>query len=75
MGKKKITKYLLIILTRYGMVMSDHNSGFTWGDSVPDKVQDRLVRFVLNIFIARGYGYSKNTEMFILPSNLLVSRT
>ena len=41
------------------MVMSDHNSGFTWGDSVPDKVQDCLVRFVLNIFIAGGYGCPK----------------
>jgi hypothetical protein len=43
-------------VNRYGIVATDHFGGFTWGDTVPDKVADRLVQFILDIFVKGGYG-------------------
>lgn len=40
-------------------MVTDHFTGFTWGDSCADKVQDNLVRFVANLVLASGFGAPK----------------
>jgi hypothetical protein len=48
-----------LFILRYGMVITDHFTGFTWGDTCADKVQDNLVRFLCNIVVGSGFGAPK----------------
>ena len=36
--------------------MTDHYTGFTWGQTCEDKVADNLVNFVHSIFVKDGFG-------------------
>lgn len=36
--------------------MTDHFSGFCWGQTCKDKVADQLVEFVYDIFVKGQYG-------------------
>jgi hypothetical protein len=36
--------------------VTDHFSGFTWGTTCEDKVQDNLAKFLVDLCLKNGYG-------------------